>query len=85
MLQGQKLHDAVLKKCDLFLNKKMGVSWHDLSDTVSVWDWIDEEGMTDNQVDTIVPDIVWDKLDNDDTAAGFFSREQINDICYGGR
>ena len=83
MLKGQELHNSVQKACNSFLLGRVGVGWHDLSDSVSIWDWIDEDGMSDDDIKELVPDIVWDKLDCDDTINGFFNRCTMTAKVYG--
>ena len=84
LYKGQVLHDRVQNACNGFLLGKLGVGWHDLADTVSIWDWIDEErGMKDKDISELVPDIVWDKLDTDGTISSFMNRCTLTSTVYG--
>ena len=59
-----------------FLQKKVGIFVQDLPD-FDWYNWI-EDDMSEEDVNELVPDMAWDKLDN----AGM-DRDTVNKICYG--
>ena len=64
-------------KVNRFIQSNVGVSINDLPDTVVFSDWIDDD-MTESEIDNIVPDMVWEILDNSG-----MNRDAVNRICYG--
>ena len=60
---------------DEFLQKKVGIFVQDLPD-FDWYNWI-EDDMSDEQVKELVPDIVWEMLDNSG-----MDRDEVNSICY---
>ena len=64
------------RKLDSFLGSKAGVSLLDLPDSILFSDWI-EDDMTEKEIDSIIPDLAWEVLDN----AGM-DRDTVNNICY---
>ena len=61
---------------DEFLQKKVGIFVQDLPD-FDWYNWI-EDDMSDEQVKQLVPDIVWEMLDNSG-----MDRDEVYRICYG--
>ena len=61
---------------DEFLQKKVGIFVQDLPD-FDWYNWI-EDDMSDEQVKQLVPDIVWEMLDNSG-----MDRDEVDRICYG--
>ena len=59
-----------------FLQKKVGMFVQDLPD-FDWYNWI-EDDMSDEQVKQLVPDIVWEMLDNSG-----MDRDEVDRICYG--
>ena len=59
-----------------FLQKKVGIFVQDLPD-FDWYNWI-EDDMSDEQVKELVPDIVWEMLDNSG-----MDRDEVDRICYG--
>ena len=59
-----------------FLQKKVGIFVQDLPD-FDWYNWI-EDDMSDEQVKQLVPDIVWEMLDNSG-----MDRDEVDRICYG--
>ena len=64
-------------KVNSFIQSNVGVSINDLPDTVVFSDWIDDD-MTESEIDNIVPDMVWEILDNSG-----MNRDAVDRICYG--
>ena len=58
-----------------FLQKKVGIFVQDLPD-FDWYNWV-EDDMTNEQVKELVPDIVWEMLDNNG-----MNRDAVNRICY---
>ena len=58
-----------------FLQKKVGIHVQDLPD-FDWYNWV-EDDMTNEQVKELVPDIVWEMLDNSG-----MDRDYVNSICY---
>ena len=58
-----------------FLQKKVGIFVQDLPD-FDWYNWV-EDDMTNEQVKELVPDIVWEMLDNSG-----MNRDTVNSICY---
>ena len=77
MLKGQELHNSVQKACNSFLLGRFGVGWHDLSDSVSIWDWIDED-MDDDTIKDVAKDCCWDRLYD-----GGMDRDLATETIYG--
>ena len=63
-------------KLNEFIYHNTGMFMHDLPD-FDIHSWVDSD-MTEEQIESIVPDMAWDILDN----AGM-DRNTINRICYG--
>ena len=63
-------------KLNEFIYHNTGMFMHDLPD-FNIFDWI-EDDMTENEINSLVPDMAWDILDN----AGM-DRDAVNRICYG--
>ena len=59
-----------------FLQNKVGIFVQDLPD-FDWYNWI-EDDMSDEQVKQLVPDIVWEMLDNSG-----MDRDEVDRICYG--
>ena len=64
------------RKLDSFLGKTTGMSLLYLPDSAVFEDWI-EDDMTEKQIDSIIPDLAWEILDN----AGM-DRDTVDKICY---
>ena len=67
-------HENTLKKCNSFLLRRFGMGWNDLPDTVSIWDYIDEERELEL---SLIKDICWEKL-----ADEYPDRCELNKIIY---
>ena len=63
-------------KLNEFINKNAGLFLKDLPD-FDINNWV-EDDFTEKEIDSIIPDMAWDLLDN----AGM-SRSAVNMICYG--
>ena len=63
-------------KLNEFINKNTGLFLKDLPD-FDIYNWV-EDDFTEKEIDSIIPDMAWDLLDN----AGM-SRSAVNMICYG--
>ena len=78
----EKSADTVYKETrtqvDVILNSKFGISWDDLPDTNSIWDWIDSDMSTDT-INDIATDLVWDRMYD----AGY-DRDQLTKTLYPG-
>ena len=59
-----------------FIMSRTGVSFMEFPDSSTVEDWI-EDDMTEKQIDSIIPDLAWEILDN----AGM-DRDTVDKICY---
>lgn len=68
-------HENTLKQCNNYLLRVFGMGWDDLPDTVTIWDYIDEEAELNLQ---LVKDICWEKL-----ADEYPDRCELNKIIYG--
>lgn len=68
--------DNTLEACNKYLIRTFGMGWDDLPDTVSVWDWIDENSELNAH---LVKDICWERL-----ADEYPDRCELNEIIYGG-
>jgi len=75
----------ITKACNSYLISNFGVGWDDLADNTSVWDWIEDDFQIDDQkaIDSVVKDIVWDKLDLDGTIYVSMTHGQLNEKIYG--
>ena len=58
-----------------FLQKKVGIFVQDLPD-FDWYNWV-EDDMTNEEVKELVPEIVWEMLDNSG-----IDRDTVNSICY---
>ena len=63
-------------KLNDFISKNTGMHMQDLPD-FDIHNWV-EDDFTEKEIDSIVPDIVWEILD----LAGM-PRDAVNKICYG--
>ena len=63
-------------KLNSFLGRTTGMSLFDLPDSVMFEDWI-EDDMTEKQIDSIIPDLAWEILDDSG-----MDRDAVNRICY---
>jgi len=72
----QEAYDAVKKEANVILGT-IGVSWDDLADTNSIWDWISEDMTVKNIKDT-AKDCCWDRLYDD----GMY-RDLATEVIYG--
>ena len=63
-------------KLNEFISKNTGMHMQDLPD-FDIHGWV-EDDMTEKDIDSIVPDMAWDILDN----AGM-NRKAVNILCYG--
>ena len=72
----QEAYDAVKKEANVILGT-IGVSWDDLADTNSIWDWISEDMTVKNIKDT-AKDCCWDRLYDDG-----MDRDLATEVIYG--
>ena len=70
--------DVVVRMCNDFLQKKFGLSWNDLPDTVCIHDWVDGSFLRSDITSSLVKDICWEKL-----ADEYPDRCGLNTIIYG--
>jgi hypothetical protein len=70
--------DIIEKLCDKFLEKKFGLSWNDLPDTVCITDWVDGGFLRSDISASLIKDICWEKL-----ADEYPDRCSLNKIIYG--
>jgi len=73
----QRNYDAVKKECNSVLSA-IPIDWDDLADTNSIWDWIDSEPMTEEQIKDTAKDACWDRLYDDG-----MDRDLVNELIYG--
>ena len=64
------------EKLNSFLGKTSGMSLLDFPDSEVFEDWI-EDDMTEKQIDSIIPDLAWEVLDNSG-----IDRDLVDNICY---
>ena len=72
----EEAYDAVKKEANVILGT-IGVSWDDLADTNSIWDWISEDMTVKNIKDT-AKDCCWDRLYD-----GGMDRDLATELIYG--
>ena len=63
-------------KLNEFVSTNTGMYMQDLPD-FDIHSWV-EDDMTEEEINSIIPDMAWDLLDN----AGM-DRDAVNKICYG--
>jgi hypothetical protein len=63
-------------KLNEFVQSKAGVSLSDLPD-FDIHSWV-EDDFTEKEIDSIVPDMAWEILDNSG-----MDRKAVNILCYG--
>ena len=82
----QETIQIVRKKCNDYLVSNFGIGWNDLADNTLIEDFVDEEfDLSDKEhTESIVKDIVWDKLDLDGTIYHSMPCEQMSEMIYGG-
>ena len=64
-------------KVGQFIMSKTGMSFMELPYSNTVDDWI-EEDMDTEHIDSIIPDLAWEILDNSG-----MDRDTVNNLCYG--
>ena len=63
-------------KLNEFISKNTGMHMQDLPD-FDIHNWV-EDDFTEKEIDSLIPDMAWDVLDN----AGM-DRKTVNILCYG--
>ena len=63
-------------KLNEFISKNTGMCMQDLPD-FDIHNWV-EDDFTEKEIDSLIPDMAWDVLDN----AGM-DRKTVNTLCYG--
>ena len=76
MSKEQLVYNKTKGECNRIL-RQIGVSWDDLPDTNSIWDWIDED-MSDSDIQDVAKDCCWDRLYD-----GGMDRDLATELIYG--
>ena len=76
MSKEQLVYNKTKGECNRIL-RQIGVSWDDLPDTNSIWDWIDED-MSDDMIKSVAKDCCWDRL-----VDGDMDRDTATEVIYG--
>jgi len=72
----QQAYDKVKTEANKILGG-IGISWDDLADTNSIWDWVCED-MSEKNIKDTAKDVCWDRLENDG-----MDRDLATEIIYG--
>tara|TARA_R100000458_G_C8277761_1_gene253415 strand:+ start:6509 stop:6739 length:231 start_codon:yes stop_codon:yes gene_type:complete len=75
-MSEQEAYNKVKQEANNILSG-IGLHWDDLADSVSIWDWVDED-MSEKLIKNTAKDVVWDKLTNDG-----MPNSLATNICYG--
>jgi hypothetical protein len=72
LFAGEVLHKMAIGVANKLISNKVGLGWDDLSDTNSMWDYIDENGgMTYEDFMAAVKEAVNDRISNEDMPFNF--------------
>lgn len=64
----------------MIIRKKCDIDWNDLADTNSIWNYVSETEMTDEQLNTAAKDAMSDRLAEDEIS--HMARITIEDVWH---